>query len=171
MPKKHGALETMKKNQMPSLRPIPIKTKNVSFFKAVWTWMTERRKWEFRENWKYELSNNTTILIERGYIFDGASIPKVFWWLFSPTGILFIPSVFHDYAYTHGYLMSKREDRYSEWGLGSPRIFWDELFKTIADNVNGMAIINNFINIVIFLFAGFAWDNCQKSREKYQRKL
>ena len=48
------------------------------------------------EDWYFRLPKNKTIIkIPKGFEFDGASIPRPFWWILSPVGLLFIPGLVH----------------------------------------------------------------------------
>jgi len=165
----------MEITQMPKLQPVPIRTKGKKWWEAIWTWINSRRKWEFSEDWVFKIEigfyGSTTItdgmiiMIPKGYEFDGASIPRVFWWLLSPVGILLIPSVFHDYCYTHGYLIKNIYGKKER--IHVDRNISDELFRNIGTQVNGMPWINGFIYWCLHLFAGIAWWNCRYSRKSY----
>ena len=59
------------------------------------------RKWEILEDWTVDYAGDE-ILIPKGFVFDGASIPRFFRRIYSPTGYLFIAGLVHDYCYRHG---------------------------------------------------------------------
>ena len=59
------------------------------------------RRWMLIEDWEY-LLGTIRIFIPQGFIFDGASIPKMFTAIYAPTGYLFIAALVHDYCYKHG---------------------------------------------------------------------
>ena len=102
--------------QWPVLRPLKLKTKNRLFGAS------KRRLWKLADDWCIDLCSieevscvddsplNGKIVIPKGTVVDGASVPLP--WLVSfltlgilrPTGILLIPSIVHDYAYKHGCL-------------------------------------------------------------------
>ena len=63
--------------KMPKLVPIPIKTREKSIFLRIWRWITSIRKWQLIEDWEFQLPDNgPTIVIPKGFVFDGASIPR-----------------------------------------------------------------------------------------------
>ena len=68
--------------KLPKLQPLPLR----GWFQA--------RRWLLLEDWQYR-----GIVIPKGFITDGASVPRILYWLFEPTGILFIPAILHDYFY------------------------------------------------------------------------
>ena len=129
---------------MPVLSPIPIKTKGVSYRIALWRWITSIRKWEVTQEWNYELPDGVTAVIPQGFGFDGASIPKIFWGILSPTGLLLIPGLIHDYAYRYDKLMIRNsEGGLDEYQKKSGKKTWDRLFRDVAIEVNGFHIINH----------------------------
>ena len=163
----------MTKEQMPLLQPIPIKTKHLPWWRAVIVWLTSRRKWEFTEDWEHymvapdELIGCYKLCIAKGFVFDGASIPRPFTALLAPTGLLFIPAVFHDFVYTHGYMsLDSRERRI--YGTIYNRHEWDTLFRKVAIDINGMKWLNYIAWAALYCFAGPAWRNCQASRDEYR---
>ena len=62
-------------------------------------WIFEVRKWELMENWYFTLNDDVQIVINKGFVFDGASIPRPLWAFLSPVGLLLIPGLIHDYGY------------------------------------------------------------------------
>lgn len=150
----------MRKNSMPVMWPVPIRTKGRPFYIRAWRWIFSSRKWEIAENWYFVLPTGHTIIIPKGFIFDGASIPRWLWWLLSPTGILFIPGLLHDYGYRYRYLWMMAQD-----GSGRPFKFgkkfgqgqWDSLFKDVSAHVNGMSVVSWSAWGMLRLFGRAAW--------------
>ena len=113
----------VKFRQWPALQPLQLVTEKWYRFDAC-----KRRLWKLTEDWCVALCNteevsscsesslNGKIVIPKGTIVDGASVPLP--WLVSfltfgilrPTGILLIPSIVHDYAYKHGCLRYRNQD-------------------------------------------------------------
>jgi hypothetical protein len=78
--------------EMPVLIPLPL-------------WPDETlRQWQFERDFIYKKWPGGNFFIEAGFIFNGASIPRFFRRLYSPTGILFIGSIFHDKMFQDGYI-------------------------------------------------------------------
>ena len=109
----------VKFRQWPLLRPLKLKTRYRLFGAC------RRRLWKLADDWRVVLCGmpctkrkvpDGKIVIPKGTITDGASVPQP--WLVSfltfgflrPTGILLIPSIVHDYAYEHGCLRYRNED-------------------------------------------------------------
>jgi len=58
------------------------------------------RKWELMEEFRYETKKRGTIVVPKGYVTDGASVPRGLWNLFPPNGKYLEAAVVHDYIYT-----------------------------------------------------------------------
>ncbi|MEE8234214.1 MAG: DUF1353 domain-containing protein [Gammaproteobacteria bacterium] len=81
------------KDQMPKLRPLPVNKRG------------ERRRWEVLEDWTCDfLGHGFRYIIPKGFIFDGASIPRLFWNILSPAGYLFMAGLVHDFVYKYRFL-------------------------------------------------------------------
>lgn len=159
--------------EMPVLRPRPIVTtsgENDTFFQKLtmffvkhWRWIISVREWELIENWDYELPDGQKIVVPRGFVFDGASIPRLLWSVLSPAGLLLVPGLVHDFAYRYTYLWAYDE----QGGLfkldsGEGRRQWDVLFFRVGMKVNDMFLINLVSGLMLALFGGFAWSKNRK---------
>ena len=83
----------MHQSEMPKLQPLPITKKG------------EPRRWLLLEDWTcHILGRYNLFVIPAGFIFDGASIPRLFWGILSPTGYLFLAGLIHDFVYKYGFL-------------------------------------------------------------------
>ncbi len=164
--------------KMPKMEAIPIKTKGQPWWKAIGRWMFSDRKWRLVEDWYYPLPvpGNFILVIRAGFIFDAASIPRIFWFFLSPTGLLLIPGLVHDGAYKNGYLWVIEEGGEwvgnleaapcHKWNVGAPRAFWDDIFRLVANDVNGMAPINRAAWLAIRAGGWVAWNNHRKKDKK-----
>lgn len=54
----------------------------------------KRTKWELLTNYT---SDNGEVIVPTGFITDGASVPRIFRGIFSPTGRYFGAAIIHDY--------------------------------------------------------------------------
>lgn len=152
---------------MPKLKPIPIKTKNHSILTKYYRWATYIRIWEVSEDWEFKLHNKTLIIIPKGFKFDGASIPKPLWFLLSPTGLLLIPGLIHDFGYRYNYLWSKDDkDNYIKIYENYDQEFWDILFRKESLRVNGIAAIGFSAWLSLVFFGRFAWNKNRKRNAK-----
>ena len=81
------------KMEAPKLKPLPL-IRTMS-----------RRKWIFCSDWRIEVPIYGNIVIPANTVTDGATVPRLLWGIFSPTGALFLPALVHDFAIAHGYLL------------------------------------------------------------------
>ena len=157
--------------EMPMMKPVAIKTKHKSFFVRLWRWMTYVRRWEVAADWRYTLpgSAGQNIVIPKSFIFDGASIPKPLWGLLSPTGLLLIPGLIHDFAYRYDYLWAINQDGEAyklQQGVG--QTYWDKLFKQVGFEVNGMRILDSLAWLALMLGGKAAW---KKNRARNEAEI
>ncbi len=154
--------------EMPHLIPVVIPTKDLPYeLHRLAALATTVRNWELAKAWKYKMNNGTTIVIPAEFVFDGASIPKPLWGILSPTGLLLIPGLIHDYAYRHDQLWKLDENgNVVEHLKGAGRKVWDDLFEEIGNEVNNFKVINCIATKAVWLCGGFAWDSHADSRKK-----
>lgn len=148
---------------MPKMQPVPIKTKNKPLIVRIWRWITSIRKWVLTEDWTHELPDGTTILIESGFDFDGASIPRPLWALLSPVGLLLIPGLIHDYAYRYDYLIAvDGNGNRSKYKENAGRKQWDRLFREVGKDVNGLTLIDMLAWLALSVGGWWAWYRRRK---------
>lgn len=151
--------------EMPVISPLPIKTKRQPFRIQIWRWVTFVRQWELVENWAYEYKGHRYV-IPKGFVFDGASIPKPLWFILSPTGLLLVPGLIHDFGYRYMYLWEV--DTASPTGYKKARNCpergpWDDLFREVSLDVNGTKVISFLALVALKLGGGRAW---RQNRER-----
>lgn len=148
---------------MPSLRPIPIVTKGLSWWAKFWVLLTAVRQFEVTDNWFFIMPDGTIIMIPRGFIFDGASTPKFLWGLLDPVGILLIQGLIHDFGYRYDYLWAFDENRqlYKLY-LHAGRKFWDDMFLDVGNDLLDMQVTGYLSWGALRSFGWIAWDKNRK---------
>ena len=126
---------------MPILRPLPIPTKQLGSLARIWKWFASTRQWEVWEDYEFEFDNQR-LVIPKGFVFDGASVPRLFWSFLAPTGLLLIPGLFHDYAYRYNYLLMRDGEKLAKYHEGAGKSFWDTMFRLVGQQVNGVHFAN-----------------------------
>lgn len=151
---------------MPKLSPLATMIKEKSTLSRIWHWQGFIRQWELLEDWEYQLPHDEVmIVLPKGFTFDGVSIPRPLHWFLSPTGILFIPGLVHDFAYRYDYLWALDEEgKLYQYKKDAGRYHWDSMFRQLGLSLNGMKGLNRFARIVLFIFGGISW----KKNRKYQ---
>ncbi len=149
---------------MPTLTPLPTQIKNYSPLMRLYKWVLFRRRWEVSEDWHFQFPDKgPLVVIPKGFVFDGVSVPKPMHWFLSPTGVLFIPGLIHDFSYRYGYLWAYDDKgevyKYKE---NEGRHFWDGMFKTLGLELNAMYVLNAFSRLVLFVCGWRSWDKNRK---------
>lgn len=126
------------------------------------------RRWELIEDWMYTLGT-VTFHVPRGFIFDGASIPRVFTAIYAPTGYLFLAALIHDFCYQHG----KYHEAFmidGAWSHPYPmpvsRSMADIIFKQIAVIEYPNHRIKSFLAHKALRIGGWVAWNTHRRREK-----
>lgn len=152
--------------KMPVIRPISF-PRGLSSWKTIFSYT---RKWEVVEDYYLEIPNHPTIVVPKGFWFDGASIPKIFRNILSPIGALLIPGLIHDFGYRYNYLLThyfitdighNLPVRYME-KVGKDA--FDDLFLEIANHVNGLSFINKMAYLAVKYFGNSAWKSHWKTQ-------
>ena len=141
-------------NVMPKLRPIPIATAGKGFWGAIWMWLMGTRHWEVADDWAFRIGGEGYI-IPQGFQFDGASIPKFLHTWLSPTGVLLMGGLVHDYAYKYETLL--RSGQKETMGVIDQKKA-DEIFRDINIEQNGFHFLNNLAYWSLRIGGFMAWN-------------
>jgi len=153
-----------KYKDMPHLKPIRIPTAGKGFWGAIWMWITGTRHWELAEDWHYEIGGHEYV-IPAGFKFDGASIPKFLHTWLSPTGVLLMGGLVHDYAYKYETLLRK----YGKETMGVlTQKKADEIFRDINIEQNGFHMLNYLAYWALRVGGFMAWNGHRKVNSKIE---
>jgi len=138
---------------MPILKPVAIPTKGKGFWTAIRIWLFTTREWVVVQDWIFTLDGRN-YKIPKGFQFDGASVPKFMRMWLSPTGILLIGGLVHDYGYKHGTLLMVGDHE-----IGQKDQKWmDQLFLDVCVAVNGFSTLNYIAYCMLRCFGFIAWN-------------
>ena len=151
-------------NVMPKLRPIPIPTAGKGFWGAIWMWLLGTRHWEVADDWAFRIGGEGYI-IPQGFQFDGASIPKFLHTWLSPTGVLLMGGLVHDYAYKYETLL--RSGQKETMGVIDQKKA-DEIFRDINIEQNGFHFLNNLAYWALRIGGFMAWNGHRKRNCKIE---
>ncbi len=157
--------------QMPAMRPEPIAAKDsISFLDKLLAMVFTVRRWKLQDHWRFHLAEDLEIVIPKGFSFDGASIPKVFWAILSPVGLLLIPGLVHDYGYRYDMLWRVGPGgEVEEYRKGAGKDYWDGLFQEVGDQVNGFSLINGIAWLAVTLGGEGAWRRYRRQGDTPER--
>ena len=151
--------------EMPQLKPIKIDTAGKGFWSAIWMWLTGTRHWLVAQDWSYEIEGEQYV-IPAGFRFDGASIPKFLHTWLSPTGVLLMGGLVHDYAYKYAMLL--KADKKSTMGEIDQRKA-DQIFRDINIEQNGFHFLNNLAYLALRIGGFVAWNGHRKVNAKIEK--
>ena len=135
------------------------------------TWIFSIRKWKLTENWRYKLNNSNEIIIPKGFIFDGASIPRPLWSILSPVGLLLIPGLLHDYGYRYNQLWKINNEEVIPFPENPNREYWDELFLKVSLKINGLVLINILAWIALTFGGWYTWRKRRKEHKEPEKPI
>ena len=149
----------IKFKEYPHMKPIRMATKDKGFFGGIWLWIATTRKWEICNDWHYTL-DSTKYVIPKGFVFDGASVPKYFRSYLSPMGVLLIGGLVHDYGYKYETLLMAGKKK----ALSKKNQKWmDKTFRDINIDQNGFKIINWIAYLALRGGGWLAWRKHRKN--------
>lgn len=88
------------------------------------------RHWKTTIDLEITLSDNSVIFIPKGYIWDGASIPKWLWWLFYKVELFAICFLIHDFLYVD----KENQLKKFNYNIFKTRKFADDEMRLWAEN-------------------------------------
>ena len=160
---------TIKYVEQPHMKPVPMETKSKGVVGGIVLWLIKTRTWEITKDWKYSIvhegnTHPTTYVIPRGFIFDGASVPKPLRSWLSPMGVLLQGGLVHDWCYKYESLKHSgetkgRTEKKTQKGA-------DQLFRDICIDVNGFKIINYLAYFALRIGGFMAWNGHRKRNLK-----
>ena len=150
--------------EMPQLKPLKINTARKGFWGAIWMWFTSTRHWMVAQDWAYEIDGEHYV-IPAGFQFDGASIPKFLHTWLSPTGVLLMGGLVHDYAYKYETLL--RAGKNETMGVIDQKKA-DEIFRDINIEQNGFHFLNNLAYWALRIGGFMAWNGHRKRNCKIE---
>jgi hypothetical protein len=142
--------------EMPILRPLIIPTKELGSIARMLKWFASSRKWEVYEDFTFDFEGHQ-LVIPKGFVFDGASVPRLFWSVLAPTGLLMVPGLLHDFAYMYDFLLEKKDGKLVKYNEGGGKRFWDLMFRAVGQQVNGVHFANLLAWVALTCGGGIAW--------------
>ena len=150
---------------MPKLQPFAIKTQKFSIFAKLWRLLFRKRQWQLIEDWHYVLPNKREIIIPKGFVFDGSSYPAIVWLLYSPTGLLLIPVILHDFCFQYNYLWAVHDDRVFKFKQGYGFLKWSAFIRNVGIERNELLLIDYFTWLMCIIFGWINWFAFQKKEK------
>lgn len=153
--------------EMPHMKPICIPTAGKGFWGAIWLWLLGTRTWEITKDWHFSI-NGENFVIPKGFVFDGASIPKFLHTWLSPVGVLLMGGLVHDYAYKYTVLLKKGKKGASNIMTQKEA---DIIFRDINIEQNGFHFLNYLAYWALRLGGFVAWNGHRKRNCSWKESI
>ena len=125
------------------------------------------RRWTLLEDWSFFLSSKSLhIHIPKGFVFNGASVPRIFSNIFPSTGFLFLAALVHDYLYQYTFMWTVVDSKHIKYYVD--KSLADSIFKEIANEIYPKWTKAAWIAKAALTMGGqSAWDTCRKADGTY----
>lgn len=151
---------------LPVMRPLPLPIPEPVKWWNVWGGMKnimvrmQPRSWEIMEDYLLEVPwFDKPLCCPKGFIFDGASVPRVLWPFMSPTGIMFLAGLYHDLGYRYNCWF---DENYTIINEGAGQAYFDGQFEMIGSYVNDATTIPNLAWAGLRVGGFPAWNKRRK---------
>ncbi len=164
-------------NTSPKYRRLAYHLEGLPWWQQITTNLTTPPRLELLEDWTIDLADGLRIVVPKGFVTDGASIPRILWPIIPPFGPLLEGAILHDFGYQHGYLLARyypeqvynlasmaMRYRYPDIFtdtipvyIGKPQRFFDELLRHVAIEFSGATVQAEVAFRALLIFGGNAW--------------
>ena len=144
--------------EMPHMKPITIPTAGKGFWGAILMWLLGTRTWEIVKDYHFTIHGENYV-IPKGFVFDGASVPKFLASWLSPVGVLLVGGLVHDYAYKYEKLLKKNKKDTTHTLTQKEA---DIIFRDINIEQNGFHLMNYLAYWALRLGGFVAWNGHRK---------
>lgn len=114
-----------------------------------------KSKWDkyiIEEELEFKLSNGDILVIEKGFLWDKSSMPKLLHWIFAPTGKFEIAALIHDKIY------KDLKKIYSRKFADKEMLLWSKALQQ-TNKWSSRNIDNYFRYYGVKVFGGLAWKD------------
>lgn len=140
--------------EFPLTRKLPLVNKNDNTGKQIWDWLTKRSKYLLvKDDFVYIPMLNAWSFIPRNFVYDNASIPRVFGFVLRPDGILSYGALPHDFGYRFGGLMLSAGPAYPYQFVELSKKTIDQVFKDLNNRVSNLKVVNAAAEWAVDTFA------------------
>lgn len=130
--------------EFPEVKQMSLVHKHDSTSKQIWDWLTKRSTYRITEDYFLPIPMmNVWCFIPENFVYDNASIPRVFGFLLRPDGILAYGALPHDFGYRFGGLMLSTgpDHPYTFTALSKSTI--DDIFCDLNNKYQNLSYVNS----------------------------
>ncbi|MCK5016983.1 MAG: DUF1353 domain-containing protein [Candidatus Peribacteraceae bacterium] len=151
---------------MPIMIPLPIPIPKKVNWWNLWGHIknigvrAQPRKWRIEKDYiLYIPWLKRYVCVPKGFVFDGASVPRIFWPIMSPTGLMLIAGLFHDVGYRYDCWF---DVKHNPIYVGFGKTFFDGQIKEMGEWINDTVIIPYICWAGLFIGGCFTWTTRRK---------
>jgi hypothetical protein len=146
--------------EMPVVRPVPIPTKGMPWYRRALQAFKPRR-WELVKDFEYYSPTlRMSILIPAPFVFDGASVPRILWPFLDPVGLLLLGALPHDFGYRYRGLFVKYTHAYQFRYFTRSQL--DEIMEVVVSEVNDMSGMAKVARIGVCAGGWVTWNKYRR---------
>lgn len=167
----------------PRYERVPYSLHGRSWLGQIWEGWTPPPRLRLLEDWIVIMPGGLRVIVPRGFVTDGASIPRPLWGLLSPFGVLLEGALIHDFGYQYGYLLAQyridqafnlhslrlRAAYAAIYGpnipvyVGKDQHFYDDLLQAVTVDLTGATCQAWSARQALRLFGRLAWARYRKA--------
>ena len=119
---------------------------------------TGKKKFVLTKSVALRLSNGHTIIIPKGYRFDGASVPRIFWWFIPRLDDRILAVLGHDWMYSEDFLRDIMSDKEAKEFIDNEFLIWMDIQVD--------TFIGKMVNYIAYLAVKyFGWKIFNRRKE------
>lgn len=157
----HIRINTQYDFELPVTRSIPLNSRDKSVLRKFKIWLVDVQDEVFVEDYYFLmdwLPDQPIIKIPKGFVFNGASVPKPLRFILSPKGILYASSIFHDFGYQYNAWLTITNELYLH---AHDQSFFDQQFREFNEKVYEMDVIAVSSWVALRAFGRISWSDCR----------
>ncbi len=157
--------------ELPKTQAIPMYTRDLSFFGKFSVWLLDNLSELFIEDYYFQMTwlpNQPIIKIPKGFIFDGASVPKTLRALLDSKGILYHASIFHDFGCQYNCWLLADDTIYEP---ANGREFFDGMFRDFTTIVYDMDVVASIAWAAVRVGGAGAWKKRRAANDNVYKSL
>lgn len=145
----------------PDIRRVDVHYGDAGPWKRTWIYLTAPNQFEIRSDWKMKIPpDEQEVVIKKGFIYDGASIPFFARPILTSFGPLHRGGGIHDYGYRFNYL---RDWEGNKIYVDAGQKFFDDLFRTVGSHTSHLRGLATLAWSAVRMFGKVSWDKHRKN--------
>jgi hypothetical protein len=128
-------------------------------------WRMHRRHFKVRADWVVWVEYlDLWVKIPAGFVFDGASVPKIFHSILNSVDSVFYGSILHDFIYRTNQLIVCTDEEYGNWYIkeNMTKQVADRVMLNFTEQMEGSSVPSSLAYYVLYSLGWIAWNSARK---------